>query len=184
MVQTGSNPADTVTVNLTEDDILEQVGNWLLTVLPITADQIVAGQQNQVAAPLGLFVTMTIVGRKRLATNAWIYAATTKQTTTPWQISVQIGVFGPGAGDAIQTLTSLFRDPIAADFFAACGFPIAPLYASDARQTAFISEARQYEDNWNADLNLQVNYVLTTPIQTATSATVGIINVDATYPPE
>lgn len=176
MVETGSDA--TVTVDLTEADVTTVLRSFILSVLPSTMS-VRLGQQNRVAPPVGPFVTMTIVGRRRLGTNSWVYTKTARVVRDPTEITVQVGCFGDGAGDNIQRIVALFRDFYATDFFTASGFDVAPLYAGEPRQMAFISGEKQYENQWSADLKLQANFMLTVPQAFATSADAQVISVDS-----
>jgi hypothetical protein len=65
-----------VSLNLTESNILSALRSYLLTVLPAGLE-VVRGQDNLVAEPIGPdFVTMTPIGRERLETNTDNYADT------------------------------------------------------------------------------------------------------------
>lgn len=100
--------------------------------------------------------------------------------------SIQLDVYGPDSADNSQIISTLWRSASAVAYFANptnAAFEIAPLYASDARQMPFITGSQQYQERWTLDLNLQVNPVVATPIQFASAVTVGLINVDAAFPP-
>lgn len=187
MVQGGCNAPSAagagLKASITESDVCTVLGNWLESIFPSTTI-IRKGQQNQSAPPNCSFALMTIINRERLATNGWDYTETTRNVTEQTKFSVQVSVFGKGAGDLIQAATALWRDMNAVDFFAASGMPIAPLYASDPRQLGFINAEKQYEDNWSADFQLQANITLNVPQQFADKLTIDTIEVDTTYPPK
>lgn len=89
------------------------------------------------------------------------------------------------AGDIAQTVTTMFRTSFAVDQFRSQvpQYDITPLHADDARMVPFINEAQQWEWRWVVEARLQVNDVVTLPMQFADSLTVDVISVDATYPP-
>ncbi|MCP1202252.1 phage neck terminator protein [Acetobacter oryzoeni] len=182
MVQTGSGAADPIATNLSEDDVTTALRAFLLSILP-AGTEVRLGQQNRVVAPLGLFVLMTIVVRQQIATNGSKYGIGTRTVSRQEHVTIQVSVFGPGAGDMIERIVTLFRDPYACQFFQQerPQGDVAPLYADDPRQTGFINGERQYENNWNADLHLQANYQYTIAQQFADAATIDLINVDAAY---
>lgn len=179
-MQAAGDTADPVSVNLSESDVTTALRSFLLSILPASVE-VRLGQQNRVAAPLGPFVLMTIILRQQIATNRSRYTATGRVVSRQERVTVQISAFGPGSGDRIERIVTLFRDPYATEFFSAQRLPIAPLYADDARQMAFINGESQYEDNWSADLHLQVNYEFTIPQQFADAATIDLIDVDTAY---
>ena len=168
----------TVAVNLTETDVTTTLKAFILSVLPFPMS-VRLGQQNRVAAPIEPFVVMTIIGKRRLGTNSWTYSRTARVVRDPTEITVQVSCFGIGAGDTVQRIVALFRDFYATDFFAASGFDVAPLYAEDPRQTAFVSSEKQYEDQWSADLRMQANFILTVPQVFATSAQATAASVES-----
>ncbi len=85
------------------------------------------------------------------------------------------------AGDYAQTVTTMFRTSYAVDQFAeqTPTFDITPLHADDTRMVPFINEAQQWEWRWIVDAHLQVNDVVTFPLQFAESLTVDVISVEA-----
>lgn len=100
---------------------------------------------------------------------------------TEWRI--QMDVHGPNGTNNAQVITTLMRSPVAVDFFTASGFDMAPLYADDAKQFAFINGEQQYEDRWVINVTLEVNPSVSTPQQFFTEATVTLASVDAQFPP-
>jgi len=176
-----------IVINITESQVLTVLRSYLLSIL--SSVSVVRGQNNRVSMPTGDFVVMTPMLRARLATNVDSYttasfpAPTTTQAMQATEITVQLDIFGPSAGNNAQILTTLFRDDNACAFFAASGYPIAPLYADDARQMQFIDGENQYENRYSVDVYLQANIALTVPQQFANVVKVGIINVDAAFPP-
>lgn len=101
------------------------------------------------------------------------------------QLTVQVDFYGPASPNYAQTFSATFRDDAATTFFAASGVDMAPFYADDPRQLAFIGDGeQQYEDRWSVDAVMQVNeLVLGLPQQFAVALEADVINVDATYPP-
>lgn len=101
----------------------------------------------------------------------------------PTQFDIQIDVHGPAAGDNVQLISTLFRDEFATDYFDNCPIDIQALYASDPRQIPFINGEAQWESRWSIDVSLQVNQVAQVPQQFADTLDVGLIDVDAVFPP-
>ena len=109
--------------------------------------------------------------------------AGSSNATQATQVIVQIDVHGPISGDNVQAISTLLRDQYAVDQLAASGHDIAPLYASEPRQIPFVNGEQAVEIMWTVDAVLQANPAISTPQQFAGAVTVGIINVDAVYPP-
>lgn len=187
MVQSDCDPADSgplshVTLSPTDREINTALRSWLLTVVP-NGVQVMQGQLNRVAAPPGTFIVFTPLFRRRIATNASGYTSTTREVVEPMECTVQISAFGAVSGEAVQCVVALWRDMYAADWLRnATGGVMAPLYASEPRQTGFINSDKQYEDNWTADLKFQVNFTVSTPQDFAQSITVDLREVDASFP--
>lgn len=179
-MQSSGDTADPIPVNLSESGVTTALRAFLLSILP-PGVEVRLGQQNRVASPVGPFVLMTVIQRRQIATNGGRYTATGRIVTRQERVTVQISAFGAGAGDCIQRIATLFRDPYATDFFSAQLYPVAPLYAEEPRQVVFINGEDQYEDQWVSDLHLQANYEYTTPQQFADAATVDLIEVDTAH---
>ena len=157
--------------------------NWLLSVLPLSV-QVVQGQQNRVAPPPAPFVAMTLVERTRLATNGWTYTATTREVSEPARLGMRLGLFGPGAGACVQTIAALWRDPLAAAFFAGLPFQLTPLDAAPPTQSGFTDGEHQYEENWSVDLHMQVTFCLSIAQDFATTLSATALCADVVDPPE
>lgn len=170
------------TLSLTEAQTFQAIGNVLLGFV-LAGTEVIRGQVNRVPQPLGDYVTMVTLRRARLDTNIDIYTDTSVLMLQPTEHTVQLDVHGPNAGDNAQIIVTTMKDEAGCSAFAATGFDVMPLYASDARQMAFPTGENQFEDRWVIDLVLQVNPVVTLPQQSATTAVTGIISVDAAYPP-
>lgn len=99
------------------------------------------------------------------------------------EMVIQCDVHGPSSGDNAQRLATLMRDWFAAQAFQDQAGDIAPLYADDPRQMPFTNAEDQWEDRWVVDVHLQINVNLVLTQQFADTLTVGVISVEATYPP-
>lgn len=167
------------TITPTESDIFTSIGDWLKTVLP-AGTYILQGQQNQTPQPIGLNCTMLMITRRRLATNDWSYdrTAQTRTISEPTELAVQANIFGTGSGDAVHRVHSLWRDMYTTEYMANVGDYLAPLYATDPRQLGFVTAENQYSDGWSVDLHMQVNFLVTTPQQFASTVTVPVVVAD------
>lgn len=96
------------------------------------------------------------------------------------EVTLQIDVHGPASADNAQKISTLFRDDYGVS---ALGDSITPLYADDAQQIPFINAESQWEDRYVIRALLQINPIISVPQQYADAAVMGLINVDAAYPP-
>lgn len=103
------------------------------------------------------------------------FQAGTKASQQYTQVTVQVDVHGPASGDNAQVVTTLFRDEYCTTFFTNYGFAMDPLYTSDPRQTPFLDENQQVEERWTIDLTMEVDPIVTTPLQYATA--LGPVNI-------
>ncbi|MCX2562153.1 hypothetical protein OQ252_12205 [Acetobacter farinalis] len=199
MVETSGNPAMPLGTPPITAALTTALRAFLQACLP-SETPILLARQNRMAAPLGLFALMTILQHQRVATSASRYTGATRIVLQQQESTVQVSLFGPGAGEGAQLISALFNNGWAAEFFTAfyqtqnqqppCpmpvaaeapppGYPtrIAPLHAGPARQIPFVNGERQYEEHWQIDLHLQASFSLTRPQQTAPVATLALAEV-------
>lgn len=170
---------------ITQSDMLADLRTFLLMVLP-QGVEVFKGQGNRAPEPQGEdFVVMTPTGRLRLATNVttWDTQSGFLNIEQPTQIEVQLDIHGPASTDNAQVISTYFRDAYACSVLGDMLAGLQPLYCDDGHQIPFINGEAQYEDRWVMTAVLQANPVVSTPQQFAQSLVVGVINVDATYPP-
>lgn len=180
--------AVSATLSFLESDVFNSLRALILTMVP--GIEVVRAQANRVPEPAGSdFIVMTQILRTRLATNIDVYTdhypsspgvGAIRQAT---QFDVQLDVHGPASGDSVQIISTLWRDEYTTDFFDAGTIDVQALYASAPRQVPFINAEDQYENRWTIDLSMQINQVVTVPQDFADEVDVGIISVDAVYPP-
>ncbi|CAM2143805.1 Bacteriophage protein [Pararobbsia alpina] len=183
-----------VTISITEDDVFTAFNQFLTGIL---ADgvEIVKAQENRVPEPVSDdWVELTPLFKPRLDTNTVTYfdptvqdppqtGAGVRNVQTSFAFHVQLDVHGPNSGDNAAIITQLFRDDYAYQVFTAINPDISPLYCDEPKQMAFINGENQYEDRWIITSVLQYNPVTQTPQDFADAVSVGIISVDAAYPP-
>lgn len=177
-------------LSLTESQTLQALGQFLVAVLP-TGTAIVVGQDNRVASPQSAnYAVMTPIMHTRLATNLTTYAdgylTSGPQTRADMQatmVTVQVDTFGPLSADNAQIIQTLFRSDWGVDQFATSGFDVTPLYTSEPRQMKFWDESSQVQQRWTTDCVCQTNPIVTVGQQFADQLAVGVIEVDAVYPP-
>lgn len=177
------------TISQTESQCLQALGQFLVAVLP-TGTTVVTGQDNRVPAPQATnYAVMTPITRQRLATNLTTYSdgfpsgPQIRQEAQSTDVGIQVDIFGPQSADNAQLVSTLFRSDWGVDQFGAMVLGVTPLYTSDPRQLKFTNEGHQVEQRWMVDCELQVDPIVTVSQDFADELAVGLINVDATYPP-
>lgn len=114
------------------------------------------------------------------ATTLWAGSKGMAQHT---EMTVQADVFGPLSGDNAQVIATLWRDEYACEALLLTDLPIQPLYASDPRQLPFWGGENQTINRWSIDLALQANITATIAQGFAGVVAIGLLEIDATYPP-
>jgi hypothetical protein len=165
--------------SVTETIALTSLRSFLLTVVGC---EVIRGQNNRTAMPSGDFIVMTPTSLMPLATPVDAYTSTTRKVTRSTQMKIQLDFYGALSADRSVTVSTLLRDGVATDFFTGLGYDMQILYAGDSQQIPLITGEEQYLERWTFDAVLQINPALSLTAQTANTLTVGIINVDATYP--
>lgn len=174
-----------ITLGLTESAMLTDLRSFLLLITN-GAIEVVLGQVNRVAEPEGPdYIVFWPTARLALATPTVTYSTTdpaplVQASTLSTQLEVQVDVHGPNSADTAQVVATLWRNEFACAQLAV----VQPLYAQDPRQMPFINGEKQYEDRWVVVLAMQANPTVSTAQQFADTLTVGLIEVDATYPSE
>ena len=177
----------------TDTTFLGNISGATLTVTSIAGGSLLLGSPVYgVGVALGTVVTAFGSGTGGDGT----YTVTPSQTVTDqamaagltgertgMSINVQVDVHGPNSTDNTQRLVTLFRDAYGCDFFTATGFDIQPLYIDDGQQTPFVNGEGQYEDRWVLQVKLQANPVVMTGQQFADTLSVGLKEIDVTFPP-
>lgn len=178
------------TIDLTESAILAIWRSFLLGVLPAGLE-VVQGQDNRVPSPAGTdYAVYWPTFRKRLATNTVTASASVpaglldrNNFKQPFEIHIQTDLHGPSSSDNATMISTLARSEYATAFFSSASDAVQILYADDPKQMVFITGENQFEDRWVIEAVLQANPVTTTVQQFADVVTVGLIEVDTTYPP-
>lgn len=168
-------------IDIIDQEVFGALRLFLLAVLP-AGTEVVQGQDNRVAMPLGGFVTMNNAGQTRLATNVTTYAplAGTKSVLAAIQYNIQLDFYGPASQSWSAMAQALFRDAFAVDLMPA---NIQPLYADNPMQMPLIDGEAQYEQRWKLTASLQYNPIVTVSQDFASSLTLVLDEVDATFPP-
>ncbi len=153
-------------------------------ILSLVEVPVIQGLANSVSTPIGGFIAITEVGQTRLATNHTIYddSAQSKRIEQPTSWGVQVDCYGNGAGDWANIISTMVRDEYACLLMAQYG--VQPLYADDPKSMPLVTGEENYEQRFTFNVMLQSAASVTVPQQSANDLTVGIINVETTYPPD
>jgi hypothetical protein len=170
-----------VSVSVSEVDVVRAMGDFLMKVLPAGV-QVFAAQDNAVPMARGPFVTMTQAGMRRLGTTVAAYdgAADEKTASASTEFAIQLDFYGVGSGDMAATVQTLFMDAYAFDTFPPT---VKPLYVDDPVQLPLITGEQQFEQRWKLRAVVQYAPVVAVPQQFADQLHVDLIDVDATFPP-
>ncbi len=172
-----------ITASVTEDDLMAALGGFLTSVTGWDVNQ---AQVNDVPMSKRDFIMMTSITDVALSTNRNSYTDTTSVGTEDIARSVRWGVqidcYGERAKDVANTIATLMRSEYACTYLA--GSPIKPLYAGEPHNTTMINGEQLYESRWTADLYFQFNPVVSVPMQFMDNINVGLVEVDAKFPPE
>lgn len=177
-----------VTIDLTETDLFTALRGVLLQVLP-TGTEVIRAQENRVPEPeADNYVIMNSAQRVRLSTNAETWDQTDPNPTTisardAAQVMIQCDVHGPAGADNAWLIVTALRSSWGCQRFAEVNPAIQPLYVQDPTQVPFVNGEQQFEDRWNVDVVLQANANITFTQDFANQLAIGLIDVDARYPP-
>lgn len=172
--------------SLTEGQANTLLRAFVQTVIP--GLEVTIGQENRVSEPAADdYVVFWSVLRRRLGTTVttWDQSVggnpSAQDNTESLRMDVQLDFHGANSTDFAQVFATLFRSGYACDYFANSG--MTPNYCSDGQQAPFITGEKQYSDRWMVSATFDANITVSTPQQFAASVELGLIEVDATYPP-
>lgn len=166
--------APLATVENTLTDVYTALGNFIVAMLGLSVGQVVQGYPNRVPMPVGPFVLMTAMLKKRLRTNVDNYNPTTDPAPAPGpvtsemgqQVDIQLDCYGPLSSDWSDILVTLLRDDTGCEaLLPSCQ----PLYADDPIRAPLTNAEMQYEDRWIITARIQYNPITTTAQEYATA---------------
>ena len=168
-------------VTPTQSDLFTALRSFILGLISC---EVIQGLGNGVPMPLGGFIAMTELFQNRLSTNIHNYADPTPTTGTvsaqqAMQVTVQIDCYGPSSAEWAVILSTLLRDEYGCNAMAP---NVQPLNADDPKMMPLIDGEMQYEQRWTITALLQVNPVVSIPMQFFDQAQVVLIDVDEAYP--
>ncbi|MCP1246180.1 hypothetical protein NKW54_09525 [Acetobacter cerevisiae] len=118
MVETSGYPTASVSLPPVTAATTTALRAFLQTILPPDLPVLLA-RQNRMAAPNGPFALMALLMHQPIATSATRYTANTRIILQQQDITVQVSLFGQGAADNTQRLSTLFQNGWASEFFTA-----------------------------------------------------------------
>lgn len=118
MVETSGYPTASVSLPPVTAATTTALRAFLQIILPQDFPVLLA-RQNRMAAPNGPFALMAVLLHQPIATSATRYTANTQIILQQQDITVQVSLFGEGAADNTQRLSTLFQNGWAAEFFTA-----------------------------------------------------------------
>jgi hypothetical protein len=176
-----------MTPSITQDQVNAILRAFILNILPAGVEVAIA-QQNRVPEPTAdNFVLITLLRRTRLGTTVsdWDQSPSASPVVLnnieSVSISMQLDFHGADSTDNAQVFAGLFRSSYAFQFMSASG--VYPDYCDDGTQMPFINGEDQFEDRWVINAVMDANIGVQTQQQFANTIKVGLIEVDAVYPP-
>lgn len=176
------------TLDRNDSAVFQVLGDFITSTLGGAVQSVVRGPVNRVASPSQYpYIVMSPVlkeeiTRPQVTISDPATQPQTAATTMSTRYQIQVDAFGPTAGDLVQVLYAVMESGDAFDFFnAQATTGVYPLYAGAPQQAPFVDGEQQYEVRWTMDVSLQYNPTLTSSVQTASTVTANIINVEATY---
>ena len=175
------------TISITDAQIRTAVRTFLLALVP-TGWEVIKSQSNRVAMPAGSFVEVLVAVTTALSTNITSYTDSgtnpgTQNNRASMQARIQLDFYGDNAGDVAQIVSRLVRTEYATTQFAALGVDMQPLYSEEPRNTTMLNAESQYQERWTMDLIAQFNPIVQVPMDFAAHLTIGLSDVDVTFPP-
>jgi hypothetical protein len=169
-----------ITPSITETQVFTALRAFILTIVDC---EVVRALNNRVPMPKGDFIALSPPSIMPLSTNVTAFNGTSNVIKRSSQFLVQVDCYGAGACDRATAISMLLRDQYGCEQFAASGFDIQPLYASDAHQIPLVDGEAQYEERWTFEAVMQFNPALTIAQQSAITLSTDVIGVVRTYPP-
>jgi hypothetical protein len=158
-------PTGPASVSITLSNIYTVLRTFILQYIP-GSPTVIQGYPKRTAMPVGPFIAITAMLKKRLSTNIDSWQPTTSPAPAPGpqtleerqQVTIQMDVYGATSGEWADMLTALLRDNVGCLALA----PTAtPLYADDPVRAPLTNAEAQYEDRWIVQAVLQYNQVVT-----------------------
>ena len=176
----------TLVVTPALDLALQMLGDFITSVLSADAPvPVIALPTNRTPPPPPVpgFVGMFVARQSRIMTNVDTWRSpdpTTREIAQAIRLTVQLDCYSPSSAAWATILSGVFWDEVSVKPLAPI---LAPLYTADPIRAPLANGEEEYEDRWIVQTYLQYNPTVSVLQQFANRATVGLINVDVSYPP-
>ena len=144
----------------------------------VTGSPVVVSQATGTPGGVGTYA----LNGSQTAASGPVYCGT-KAMMQPQQMTVQVDIHGPASADNASRIATQWFDETGVQACLDQGAIIAPLYANPPRQIPFVNDQDQWEERWVVELVLQASPIVTVTQQFADALVLGLIEIDATYPP-
>lgn len=174
-----------LTLSLTSVQVLTALQAFLMTVTGLPMEQIIDAQDNRVPMPKGTFISMTSLLESELSvpSSTFTKTGTTEAVNSRLMWICQLDCYDDdSAQDLATAIKAVIRTPYCVDQFKLSGFDMAPLYATDPRNTNMLNGENQFNDRWTFEFHAQINPVIQTPMQSANKLEIGLVEVETTFP--
>jgi len=171
-----------------ELSVMSALQAWIMEVLSLDINHVVAGYSNMVAQPTGNYVIMSGLSMTPLSTpwitytDTGVLATETETINMSMECIYQIDCYGSNAADYIMTLFTLLRSDATSEWFTAYssanGITLDTFYTENPTRSVLTNEEAQYEDHWLLRMRLDVIQQVSTSVNFMSNAVVKpIINV-------
>lgn len=149
----------------TIDEIIDDLADYIEPIAG-TCQQ---AQANRVPMPKGMFCILTPLKPKRLSTTREVKQDTGDPLTSSMgytevrQFDIQVDIYGEGAADRATALETVFSSDYTYQKIKSIDSRLAPLYSSDAFNSAMINAESQYQERWTITLSLQAHITVSFP---------------------
>lgn len=143
-----------LTNDLSKDQIIDIVADFITPIV----GECEQAQVNRVPTPQDQFAILTPITFKRISTTRSNEKGEYNEVR---QMDIQVDIYGEKASDRAVNLETLWSSSYAYDGITAINNKVAPLYSSDAMQSPFIDESKQWLERYIITLSLQVHITIT-----------------------
>lgn len=167
------------TLNWSADQLFAVLKPYFSALLSVP---VVRGQGNRVPIPADLgadCVVITPVLQSMMAQPVSKQSDLSVIVSVGMQWNLQFDFIGPNS-QALSAIAMIpWRTPWGCDQI----IGISPLYAGDAVQSPLIGAEEQYEEKWRVEAAIEYVAIMTLAQQSAIALEIGLVSVDAFYPP-
>lgn len=167
-------------IDYTIDNIIDTLADFIEPI----CGKIQQAQVNRIPMLKGEFCILTPLKPKRLSTTKEINQDTgnpsdsTMGYTEVSQLDIQVDIYGPNAADRAVTLETIFTSDYAYQKIKSIDNRLAPLYSSDAFNSAMINGEHQYQERWTLTITVQPHITVSFPQDYFDKAEITTLQVD------